>query len=340
MRSCQTNPRVTSGRTILFSVIIPALNEESVIGRCLEALERNNFPRDSFEVIVVDNGSEDRTVETALGSNTVLSLRVLRLKGAHISALRNYGASESKGEILAFLDADCLTPADWLSEANRIFEDTSQGIIGAHYQIPGDATWVGRTWCQDRMSDRVGPVSYVPSGDLFIRRELFVSVGGFDESIQTNEDSELCQRIIWAGWPVRACPELRVIHLGTPRTLLGFFRKQRWHGTHVFTVFLRDPKKRMNIKPVILSIYTLGCLAGLLGGAIWGIIGAGWGPLGFFLFILLAPLLIIAIERSARTQNWNLAPQLFALYVAFGIARATCLLRPGTWTGSRRCASG
>lgn len=331
MKSGQTNAQVPSGSTLRVSVIIPTLNEERVIGRCLEALERNTIPKDAFEVIVVDNGSKDKTVETALRFNTVFSLKVLSLKGAHISAIRNYGASEARGEILAFLDADCLAPPNWLSEATRIFEDHPQGIIGAHYRIPDDATWVGRTWYQDRMSERIGSVSYVPSGDLLIRRELFANVRGFDESIQTNEDFELCQRVIRAGWPVRAYLELRVVHLGTPRSLIGFFRKQRWHGTHVLTVFLRDPQKRSNMRPVLLSFYILTCLIGLSTGVIFGAVNGIWWVCGAFALVLVTPLVALALLRSAISRRWNHAFPLAVLYLAFGVARASCLLNYGAW---------
>src|SRR5208282_1897857 len=150
-------------------------------------------------------------------------------------------------------------------------EEFGSGIVGAHYEIPEDATWVGRVWCEDRSAEKVGDVSYVPAGDLLLRREVFSQLGGFDESIQTNEDLELCRRAASAGFTVRSYPQLRVVHLGTPRTLEGFYRKQRWHGTHVLTVFLRDPEKRRNRRPVILALYTVSCLILVLGGCIWGL---------------------------------------------------------------------
>jgi len=323
---------VEATEEIRISVIIPTLNENAVIQQCLKALSSNRLSKTAFEVIVVDNGSTDATVETVRQFQALHSLKVISLKRVHISALRNRGAAEARGKILAFLDADCLALADWLTNALRLFEDHGEGIIGCHYQIPDDATWVGRVWCQNRLTERVGNVSYVPSGDLLIDRELFFQVGGFDESLQTNEDFEFCQRVIAAGFTVKSYQELRVVHLGTPRTLLGFYKKQRWHGTHVFAVFLRDPRKRKNLRPVLLSVYTLGCLAGLISGVLWGIVSSRWGIPTVFVAMLVLPIMAIAVWRSASLRKWSDVLPLTLLYLVFGLARANCLLKYKTWT--------
>jgi len=312
---------------IRISVIIPALNEKAVIRRCLEALSRNRLPKTDFEVIVVDNGSTDGTVETVRQFQASYSLKIVSVEGVRISALRNRGAAEARGEILAFLDADCLAPPEWLTNSMRLLEDLREGIIGAHYQIPDDATWVGRVWCQDRLTEKVGDVSYVPAGDLLIHRDRFFQVGGFDESIQTNEDYEFCQRALLVGLTVKSYPELRVVHLGTPRTLLGFYKKQRWHGTHVLTVFLRDPRKRKNLRPVLLSVYTFGCLVGLMAGAVWGIFSGRLWISYVFALMLVVPLMAIAMRRSIPRGKWNDVLPLTILYLAFGMARASSLLK-------------
>ena len=92
------------------SIIIPSLNVEKYIEDCLDAIHMLYYPKDKLEIILVDNGSTDRTRKIA----STCGARVLIRRGCNISALRNFGVSQSKGEIIAFLDADCIVSKDWL----------------------------------------------------------------------------------------------------------------------------------------------------------------------------------------------------------------------------------
>jgi len=325
--------------SICISVVIPVRNEETVIGRCLKALVENKFPKGSFEIIVVDNGSTDRTLEVVRSFQSVINLSILVHAGAHISALRNLGACSARGAVLAFLDADCITPENWLEEAALLLREPGNGVVGAHYQIPVDSTWVGRIWYEDRFASKIGDVSYIPSGNLIVRREDFVQVGGFDETIQTNEDFEFCQRALASGLSVRSYPTLRVLHLGTPRSLLSFYRKQRWHGTHVVTIFLRDRQRRRNLRPILLACYTLLCLGGLLVGSLTWSLGRGWDVAIYSAVLLAFPLFLIALGSSIRRKKPSDVFALTLLYLTFGIARAFSLLNFTAWANPLRHTS-
>jgi len=309
------------------SIIIPALNEEKMIGRCLESLARLAFARDRFQVLVVDNGSRDRTLAIAESFKDRLNLKVLQQAGVRISALRNLGAQTAAGDILAFLDADCLAPADWLDRIFALAAADGAGVLGAHYLLPEDSSWVARTWHRYQEAPKSGEVSHVPAGDLIMRREDFLELRGFDETIQTNEDYELCERARKAGMHVRAFPQIGVIHLGTAQSLRVFFRKQAWHGTHVIKVFLRDVFRSHNRKAVFFAAYTLLSLLAAAAGLVWALAEHGpWLFPAFAVAALCLPPMAMAVRHVLGVRRYSDFFPLFALYLTYGIARAKALL--------------
>ncbi len=308
------------------SVVIPTLNEEAVIARCLESLARQTFPHDAFEAIVVDNGSQDRTIAMALDFQGTLKLRVLDREGVPVSALRNFAAAEARGRFLAFLDADCIAPPDWLEQAMAPLSAEGCGVIGAHYTIPPDSSWVARAWYGDMRTQKRGRVSYVPAGTMLASRELFLELGGFDETISTSEDCEFCQRVSEAGFPVEGIPSLSVVHLGTPQTVAAFYRKQRWHGTDVHTVFLRNVLHSAHAKATLFALYTICSLAALAVGAPTAILSGNYAGAGWTALVALAGPILLAARGAAQRKRWGVLAPLTFLYVVYGVARGLCLL--------------
>jgi glycosyltransferase involved in cell wall biosynthesis len=312
---------------ISISIIIPALNEEKMIGRCLDSLTQLSLSRDRFEVLVVDNGSRDKTLDIANSFKDHLNLKILQQADVRISALRNLGARAALGKILAFLDADCLAPVDWLDRILALASTNGAGVLGAHYLLPEDSSWVGRTWHRYQEAPESGEISHVPAGDLVMRREDFLKLGGFDETIQTNEDYELCERARKAGMHVRAFPQIGVVHLGTAQSLRVFFRKQAWHGTHVIKVFLRDILRSHNRNAVFFAVYTLLSIFSSLVGAAWTF--AWHGPRWLIVAGLVAlclPPIALSTKHILISRKYSDFFPLFALYLTYGIARAKALL--------------
>ncbi len=317
------------------SVVIPALNEEAVIGGCLESLAGQTFSREAFEVIVADNGSRDRTVGIALGFRDALKLRVINHEGIPVSALRNRAAANARGRFLAFLDADCIAPPEWLELAMEALRTAGCGVIGAHYTVPPGSSWVARTWYGPMRTRKRGRVSYVPAGTMFVSRKTFLDLGGFDESIATSEDCEFCQRASAADVTVEGIPSLSVVHLGTPQTVAAFYRKQRWHGSDVHTVFLRNVRSRAHAKSTLFALYTLCSLAALIAGVSAAILSRNCAAaVGASALALVGPVLLAARGAVQRKRWQDLAP-LSLLYLVYGVARGLCLLG---MAGARRAA--
>jgi hypothetical protein len=193
---------------------------------------------------------------------------------------------------------------------------------------------VAKNWYEPRFQ-RDGPVPYVPAGSMWIERQAFLELKGFDKTIETNEDCEFCGRARESGLRVLAFLDLGVVHLGTPQTLRQFYRKQRWHGTAVVSVFLRDIKKLSNAKTVLFSAYTLIGLLGIGLGALRVLCGGGVSVLVLAVTALLIPSMALAVLHARRQKNWRTCLQFAVLNLTFGFARAACLLDPRGWHGRK-----
>jgi glycosyltransferase involved in cell wall biosynthesis len=163
---------------LYFSVVIPTLNEESRIEKLLKSLERQTFK--DFEVIIVDGGSRDRTVEIA----KKFSAKVHVKKGLKEFPSRNYGANVSKGNVLLFLSADVLLPSDALEYLKIFFDKGYDGIcaMGMPFEAPlwmklgYIAFWkVLRVWTT-LSKDYHGSTNF-----MAIRKKDFFRIGGFED---------------------------------------------------------------------------------------------------------------------------------------------------------------
>jgi glycosyltransferase involved in cell wall biosynthesis len=323
---------VASTVAISVAVIIPTLNEAQIVGRCLRALARVSFPRDQLRIVVVDNGSTDATLGVVEAFRHTLPLQVLQRSGVFVSGVRNLGAAQVDTDVLAFLDADCLPEADWIERGlTRLAMLGTNVILGGAFRIPPNSSLLARSWYEQRNEIKTGPVGYLPCANLFIRRTEFLQLGGFDESLQTNEDSELCSRARLHGFRVIADPDLAVVHLGTPQTLAQFYRQQRWHGTNVFRVFLRSGG-RQNLKPVALALNTIVFGFAVICSLIYGL----WT--GSYIFAIAASaawllpafvMSFLSISRHGRIQY--LLP-LTAVIFLYGMARGASILKLGKST--------
>jgi len=306
------------------SVVVPVRNGEKVVGKCLESLLHLDYPRASYETIVVDNGSLDGTLQIV---RQFKGVRIFSLPRAKVGAVRNRGAREATGAILAFIDADCVASPSWLTAGVSVIQQSGRGIAGAHYQVPEDCGWVGKTWAAiSRNRGFRGPVTYIPGGNLFIRKDLFDLVGGFDENLTSSEDVDLCHRVRRMGLEVYSDPAIEVSHLGDDLTLGQFFRKEMWRGADVVRLYLRD-RRKSNTKAALFALYHLAFLAALivaLGGAIlckWPV----FLPTAA-LAVFLTPSFIMALQTSVKKHQIERFHRMWAVYLVFGIARGLSAL--------------
>jgi len=177
------------------SVIIPTLNEEKYLPRCLESLV-NESRKAPAEIIVVDGGSKDGSVQLA----KQYADKVLLEPARPVGAARNVGAKHAEGEILAFIDADTMAGKNWLEEIAETFRSTRRavGVTGPTHPYEGTqldklAYHVATGWAQ-RLSLRFGR-PHVAGLNCAYRRKAFWDAGGFDENRVLSEDVMLSLRM-------------------------------------------------------------------------------------------------------------------------------------------------
>lgn len=173
------------------SIIIPTLNESEFIKKTLDAVVSNKFYSLLPEIIVVDSGSSDNTLDIVSGYGTKIISYNQSESGKY--ELLNRGAEESTGEILLFLDADTLLPKNYDLLIESCFKESK--IIGGAFEFALDGNEFGLRVVEiiDRVRYRVRNSFYGDQG-LFVKREVFFKAGMFPKR-RLFETSELCGKL-------------------------------------------------------------------------------------------------------------------------------------------------
>jgi cellulose synthase/poly-beta-1,6-N-acetylglucosamine synthase-like glycosyltransferase len=218
--------RAPADQSPYVSVIVPVRDGESTIADCLDSILATDYPAERREILVVDNGSGDGTA-ALIQSRPV---RYLRERKRGVSNARNRGIAESRGEILAFVDADCLVERQWLSELVRPFEDPEVGSVAGDLQHAPPTTAAERQAARmlgnwQRFAFTSSP-AYPITANAAYRRDVLELIGPFDPHMTRAQDVELGLRFqehsgLRLAYAERATASHR--HRTTQR---GFFRQQ------------------------------------------------------------------------------------------------------------------
>lgn len=302
------------------SIIIPALNEEKHIANCISAISSLDRCGLEIEIIVVDNGSTDGTFNLAQEHGAMVYV----LKGVKIAGLRNFGARQSTGNLLAFVDADCVVASDWLRNALETIEREKADAVGSFHSIPSDAGWIGRI-AGLIQHKKVGAVTnYIPSGNFIVNRSVFKSLNGFNEQLETSEDVDICHRLKKNGFKIFLDPAIRSIHYGTPNTISEMFFRELWHGKSVYSEFFNELLAIKNFRLVLYSTINLFLIFSVFLSIY----------LLFFkkyIFFLVSSMLYIILNIIPTYLDWKKIKKYFIqlyIYTAiYGLARSFSLLK-------------
>ena len=225
------------------SVIIPTYNEEKVIGECLLSLSKQTVK--DFEVIVVDDGSTDKTVEV-LSQVSAIKCQVFQQDHKGPGVARNLGAKSAKGDILAFVDADMTFDPNFLQKLIKPIEHkTAKGTFSREEYVSNwDNIWA-RCWnLNEGLPDkRRLPVNYPDHQKVFraILKSEFERVGGFTPGGYT-DDYSLSEKL---GYEATAADDAIFYHKN-PHTLGEVFSQAKWVGKR---------KYKFGILGVIIALF-------------------------------------------------------------------------------------
>ncbi|WP_292364224.1 MULTISPECIES: glycosyltransferase [unclassified Methanoculleus] len=192
----------------MISVVVPTYNEEQNIERCLRSLADQTVPRETYEIIVVDGDSKDRTRELA----EPLADQVFIQTSKRVGGARNDGAMAASGEIVATTDADCILPRDWVERIGRNFAERDiVQIYGTVYPIEGGLrnrlSLLGANTFS-RLGYHTRTIYFTLGCNTAFDRDAFVRAGMY-RCIDAGDDLEIAQRMRKLG-KVYLDPRLKV----------------------------------------------------------------------------------------------------------------------------------
>ena len=197
------------------TVVVPVLNGQATLGDCLSALVQAEYPEERREILVVDNGSIDRSVDIARR----FPVRWVLEPERGLSSARNRGIAESRSELIAFVDCDLFVTVGWLARLVEGFDDPEvfavTGEVVAHPpRTPAERymAWRKPLW-QDWVS-QARPFAWLLCGNSAFRRETFRRVGYFDAQFAGVgcEDIDFAWRFLRAGLQARQAPRAIAFH--------------------------------------------------------------------------------------------------------------------------------
>lgn len=261
------------------SIIIPTLNRDDILGEALEAIAAVVGPGDPVEIMVVDNGSTDRTAAvcaTARERHPRLDWRYIYDDMPGLLTGRHRGADEAKGEVLAYLDDDAIVAASWLEALREGFRDPELALMGGPSRPRYEAEppdWLATFWWDREEGRSCGPLSLSDLGqkirpidpcmvwglNFIIRKSVLRQCGGFHpdcipsalQRYQGDGETGLGMTIKARGLPTLYHPELAVTHVipGSRMTATAFEKRGFYQGICDSYTTIRENRAAASASP-------------------------------------------------------------------------------------------
>ena len=219
------------------TVLIPAYNEEDSIERTIKSVSASNYPRNKFEILVIDDGSKDKTLEIAKRFETKGSVvKVFHKQNGGKGTALNYGIKKAKGEIIFTMDADTSVPPESLKNMVRYFKDEKIMPVTPSMVIARPKTIWQRIQHVEYLQGlflrkafaSINSIYITPGAFSAYRKSFFERYGGYDEGNIT-EDLEMSLKIQFNGYRIENCSEAPAYTIAPEKFRELLIQRRRWY---------------------------------------------------------------------------------------------------------------
>jgi cellulose synthase/poly-beta-1,6-N-acetylglucosamine synthase-like glycosyltransferase len=297
------------------SIIVASYNNESTIEECLKSILAQNYPKDAFEVIVMDGGSGDATVQIA----QQLPVKVLSIP-INCPAAYNYAMKVAQYPILGYIDSDAKVEVDWLRKlVPRLEEPKVAGVSGSIDTWNVDNPWAKSIGYElKNRYDRIGRYTgRIATMNLLLKRSVVDAVGGWDEGLASQYDTDFGFRISNLGYKIAYEPLAVCYHYNRP-TLRSYYRQQMQYGKNTLRLYFKHGHLAkgdeitdigMNIQPILLLAVVASFIIGII-----PLLRLAWAISGLILLAIFVYFVYSAAKISNKFHDWS-AMRLFVLYL-------------------------
>ena len=306
------------------SIIVPTFNSEPTIDECLRSILELDYPKQLLEVIVIDGGSTDATTEHAKTYPVKVMYSQLNPPAAYNLVLKDV-----TNEVIGLIDSDAKVEKGWLKKLVKHLDDPK--VAGASGTV--------ETWNSGSLVPRVigyelnyryrklpNTVERVATMNLLLKKKVTIEIGGFDEALHTQYDTDIGARLAKAGYRIAFDVEAICYHFHRP-TLGKFFKQQYTYGQNTWKLYFKHPRLArgdnitdwwMNIQPILYGVSAIFLLISI-------VTGFHLVPSLIFLSLVLVTLLHYTVSAAKISRIFHDASAMYLIIIYFTRAFAWTL---------------